>query len=176
MIIFRDTQTDRHFIIIYLSSLSPPPSQGETKSAVATSYESGIKELSQEFRNRLQEEMTQVDMNRLCLPARARAIITMLLLLSSNSPSLPHCDHHDHQGRTTLIVITIVVVVINLILIVIIIINVQREEAEKQLERQNNAKRLMEQNIAELTEDTAEKQVMMMMDMIEMMKSMMESM
>ena len=35
--------------------------QGETKSAVATSYESGIKELSQEFRNRLQEEMTQVD-------------------------------------------------------------------------------------------------------------------
>ena len=34
----------------------------------------------------------------------------------------------------------------------------------------------MEQNIAELTEDTAEKQVMMMMDMIEMMKSMMESM
>ena len=44
-------------------------------------------------------------------------------------------------------------------------INVQREEAEKQLERQNNAKRLMEQNIAELTEDTAEKQVMMMMDM-----------
>ena len=28
---------------------------------VATSYESGIKELSQEFRNRLQEEMTQVD-------------------------------------------------------------------------------------------------------------------
>ena len=35
--------------------------QGETKSVVATSYESGIKELSQEFRNRLQEEMTQVD-------------------------------------------------------------------------------------------------------------------
>jgi len=68
--------------------------QGETKSAVATSYESGIKELSQEFRNRLQEEMTQ------------------------------------------------------------------REEAEKQLERQNNAKRLMEQNIAELTEDTAEKQAL----------------
>lgn len=68
--------------------------QGETKSAVASSYESGIKELSQEFRNRLQEEMTQ------------------------------------------------------------------REEAEKQLERQNNAKRLMEQNIAELTEDTAEKQAL----------------
>ena len=55
--------------------------------------------------------------------------------------------------------------IINLILIVTIMINVQREEAEKQLERQNNAKRLMEQNIAELTEDTAEKQVMMMMDM-----------
>merc|ERR1719230_1047608 len=36
----------------------------------------------------------------------------------------------------------------------------QREEAEKQLERQNNAKRLMEQNIAELTEDTAEKQAL----------------
>ena len=59
---------------------------------------------------------------------------------------------------------------------VTIMINVQREEAEKQLERQNNAKRLMEQNIAELTEDTAEKQVMMMMDMIEMMMSMMECM
>ena len=37
----------------------------------------------------------------------------------------------------------------------------QREEAEKQLERQNNAKRLMEQNIEQLTMDTAEKQVMM---------------
>ena len=114
---------------------------------MATSYESGIKELSQEFRNRLQEEMTQVDVYWLWLPA------------------------------TTLIIITIVVVVIDLILIVtIIMINVQREEAEKQLERQNNAKRLMEQNIAELTEDTAEKQVMMMMDMIEMMMGMMESM
>ena len=61
-------------------------------------------------------------------------------------------------------------------LIVTIMIDVHREEAEKQLERQNNAKRLMEQNIAELTEDTAEKQVMMMMDMIAMMMSMMESM
>ena len=40
--------------------------------------------------------------------------------------------------------------------------NDQREEAEKQLERQNNAKRLMEQNIEQLTMDTAEKQVMIM--------------
>ena len=38
----------------------------------------------------------------------------------------------------------------------------QREEAEKQLERQNNAKRLMEQNIEQLTMDTAEKQVIAM--------------
>ena len=42
----------------------------------------------------------------------------------------------------------------------------QREEAEKQLERQNNAKRLMEQNIEQLTMDTAEKQVMMMIIMM----------
>ena len=40
--------------------------------------------------------------------------------------------------------------------------NNQREEAEKQVERQNNAKRLMEQNIEQLTVDTAEKQVMIM--------------
>ena len=85
-------------------------------------------------------------------------------------------QRNSWSSRRTLIIITIVVVVIDLILIVTITINVQREEAEKQLERQNNAKRLMEQNIAELTEDTAEKQVMMMMDMIEMIMGMMESM
>ena len=55
--------------------------------------ETGMKELSEDFRNRLQEEMTQ------------------------------------------------------------------REEAERQLERQNNAKLLMEANIEQLTMDTSEKQV-----------------
>jgi hypothetical protein len=67
---------------------------GRRTSAAQASYESSVKELSHEFRHRLQEEMTQ------------------------------------------------------------------REEAEKQLERQNNAKLLMEQNIEQLTSDTTEKQVL----------------
>lgn len=63
-------------------------------SVVQASYESGLKEISQEFRNRLQEEITQ------------------------------------------------------------------KEEAEKQLERQNNAKRQMEHSIEQLTADTQEKQAL----------------
>ena len=40
------------------SAVSPCGAKGEEKSVVQSSYESGIKELSQEFRIRLQDEIT----------------------------------------------------------------------------------------------------------------------